>query len=98
VGLFEWIDSLKIPERKSAAVWLKDLEILAVLYKQVFTNKDGTEGEKFLVTNDVTLKGGEYGCVCQTGIFMLNNLMHTVFGNIRQEIGRIVSSASPTLR
>jgi hypothetical protein len=33
-GLFERLDSLKIPERKPAAVWLKDLEIPAVLYKQ----------------------------------------------------------------
>jgi len=36
-------------------VWIKDLEFPVMLFKQVFTNKDGTSGQCFLVTNDLTI-------------------------------------------
>jgi hypothetical protein len=57
-GHFERTDQIGIPEKKPVAAWLKDLSIPIILYKQVFTNKDGTQGTRHLVTNDLTLSGG----------------------------------------
>ena len=36
-------------------VWLKGLNFEVLLTKQVFTNQDGTSGELYLVTNDLSL-------------------------------------------
>ena len=58
-GHFERIDQIEIPERQPTAAWLKDLDIPILLYKQVFTNKDGTQGTRYLVTNDLEMSGGQ---------------------------------------
>jgi hypothetical protein len=59
-GQFERVDQLIIPEGKPVKVWLKDLKFSIVLFKQVFRNKDKTQGIRFLVSNDVTLTGGQF--------------------------------------
>jgi hypothetical protein len=59
-GLFERIDQIKMLERKPVQVWLKDLETSVVLFKQVFTNKDGSTGTRFLVTNDLEMTKGRF--------------------------------------
>jgi hypothetical protein len=41
-------------------VWLKDLEILVLLCKLVFTNKDGSTGEMYLVSNNLELSVDEF--------------------------------------
>jgi IS4 transposase len=56
-GCFERIDQREIPERKPVAAWLKDLSIPIVLYKEVFKNKDGSQGTRYLVTNDLRMAG-----------------------------------------
>lgn len=50
-----WIrlDELDIPPKTPVQVFLKDLEIPVLLYKQVFTNKDNSTGEMYLVTNNL---------------------------------------------
>jgi hypothetical protein len=51
---------MKIPEGKPVKVWIKDLEFPVMIFRQVFKNKDGTEGERFLVTNDPELQGEQF--------------------------------------
>jgi len=53
-GHFERLDQ-KTLGKKPAMVWLKDLSIPVMLYKQVFTNKDGSDGTRYLVTNDTAM-------------------------------------------
>jgi hypothetical protein len=59
-GAFERLEHASIPEEKPVQVWIKDLKFSVLLFKQVFTNKDGTHGERYLVTNDLTLTGGQF--------------------------------------
>jgi hypothetical protein len=59
-GQFERIDRLVIPEGIPVKVWLKDLEFPVVLFKQIFKNKDHTQGVRFLVSNDLTLTSGRF--------------------------------------
>jgi len=54
-GKFERLDTLELPEGKPVKVWIKDLEFPVKIFKQVFINKDGTSGQRFLVTNELTL-------------------------------------------
>src|SRR5215469_1368306 len=59
-GLFERVVQAEIPEGEPVRVWIKDLEFSVFLFKQVFTNKDGTQGERFLVSNDFTLTDEQF--------------------------------------
>jgi hypothetical protein len=59
-GSFERVDQAAIPEDEPIRVWIKDLEFSVSLFKQVFKNKDGTQGERFLVSNDFTLTGEQF--------------------------------------
>jgi hypothetical protein len=59
-GTFERLDQMNIPEEKPVKVWIKDLEFPVKLFKQVFTNKDGTSGQRFLVSNDLTLTDEQF--------------------------------------
>ena len=54
-GRWQRIDELPIPEHTPVKVWLKELDIPLLLVKQVFTNKDGSTGVRYLVSNDLTL-------------------------------------------
>ena len=46
---------LKLNELLPTKVWIKDLEFSVLVCKQVFTNKDGSVGVRFLVSNDLNL-------------------------------------------
>jgi len=59
-GAFERVDQAVIPEGEPVRVWIKDLEFSVLLFKQVFKNKDGTQGERFLVSNDYTLTDEQF--------------------------------------
>ena len=59
-GLFERLDEAKVPEGRPVKVWIKDLKFPVLLFREVFRNKDGTEGERFLVTNDLTLTDDQF--------------------------------------
>ena len=54
-GNWTRIDELKIPNNKPVQVWLKDLEFPVLLTKQFFINKDDSTGERFLVSNQLSL-------------------------------------------
>jgi hypothetical protein len=60
IGAFERLEHAAIPEEKPMKVWIKDLEFPVLIFKQVFKNKDGSCGQRFLVTNDLTLKDEQF--------------------------------------
>jgi len=60
IGAFERVSQVAIPEGEPVRVWIKDLEFSVILFKQVFKNKDGTRGERFLVSNDSTLTDEQF--------------------------------------
>ena len=60
LGAFERLEQAGIPEGRPVQVWIKDLEFPVLLFKQVFKNKDGTEGERFPVSNDLTLTDEQF--------------------------------------
>lgn len=47
------LDELIVQPKMPVKVFLKDLEIPVLLYKQIFKNKDGSTGEMYLVTNNL---------------------------------------------
>jgi KaiC/GvpD/RAD55 family RecA-like ATPase len=59
-GHFERLDQINIPEEKPVKVWIKDLQFPVMLFKQIFRNKDGTQGIRFPVSNDETLTEDQY--------------------------------------
>ena len=59
-GLFERLDEGKVPEGRPVKVWIKDLRFPVLLFRQVFRNKEGTTGERFLVSNDLTLRDDQF--------------------------------------
>jgi hypothetical protein len=46
--------------REAVKVWIKDLAIEVLLCKFVFTNKDGSTGEMYLISNDLTLSADDF--------------------------------------
>lgn len=56
-GEFSSIGSLKLEKDQAVRVYLKGLAVPVLLVKQVFTNKDGSTGELFLVCSDLSLEG-----------------------------------------
>jgi hypothetical protein len=56
-GHFIRIDRMEIPDEEPVPEYLKDLKFPVILYKQVFKNKDGSAGVRYLVTNDETMSG-----------------------------------------
>jgi hypothetical protein len=59
-GHFVRIDRMEIPDEEPMLVYLKDLTFPVILYKQVFKNKDGSTGLRYLVTNDETIGGDRF--------------------------------------
>lgn len=54
-GKFEKVEDLDLQTNQTYKVWLKGLDFPTLLVKQVFTNKDGSQGVLYLVTNDLSL-------------------------------------------
>jgi hypothetical protein len=59
-GSFERVDQIGLLEWKPEKVWIKDLEFPVLVFKQVFRNKDGKNGERILVSNDLTLSSEQF--------------------------------------
>lgn len=59
-GHWTRVDELEIKDNKPVKVWLKDLSFAVLLTKQIFTNKDGSTGVRFLVTNDFSLTDEQF--------------------------------------
>lgn len=52
-GLFQKISALSFTNSLPLQVWVKGLDFPVLLTKQVFKNQDGSEGELYLITNDL---------------------------------------------
>jgi len=59
-GAFARLDRTELPEEKPVKVWIKDLEFPVYVFKQVFRNKDGTSGRRYLVTNDNSMTDEQF--------------------------------------
>jgi Transposase DDE domain len=59
-GNWTRIDELNISNNVPVKVWLKDLEFPVLLNKQVFTNKDNSTGDRFLISNDFSLTDEQF--------------------------------------
>jgi hypothetical protein len=59
-GEFERVDQLSILEEKPVKVWIKDLKFPVMVFKQVFENKDGSSGQRFLASNKLTLTDEQF--------------------------------------
>jgi hypothetical protein len=59
-GQWASLDKLPLQPEQPVKVWIKDLEIEVVLCKFVFTNKDGSTGEIYLVSNDLSLSAEKF--------------------------------------
>lgn len=62
-GKFHRIDSLELQAGQAITVYLRGLDYPVQLVKQVFTNQDGSTGDLYLVTNDLTLSSS---AICTT--------------------------------
>jgi hypothetical protein len=54
-GRFVRVDSLAIEPNTTKSVYLKGVDFPVLLLKQVFINKDGSEGVLYLVSSDINL-------------------------------------------
>jgi hypothetical protein len=59
-GQWQNISDLNIAENTPVKVRLKDLEFPVLLVKQVFKNKNGSIGRRFLDSNDYTLSDDRF--------------------------------------
>ncbi|MDR2057116.1 MAG: transposase [Dysgonamonadaceae bacterium] len=59
-GRWTGIDKLPLQAEQPVKVWIKDLETEVLLCKFVFTNKDGSTGEMYLVSNDLELSAKDF--------------------------------------
>jgi hypothetical protein len=60
MGHWTSINELVVPNNTPVRIWLKDLDFSVFMTKQFFTNKDGSTGIRFLVSNDFNLTDGEF--------------------------------------
>jgi hypothetical protein len=51
-GRFTRIDLIEGLDKEGSAAWSNGLEIPVMIYRQVFKNKDGSQGTRYSVTND----------------------------------------------
>lgn len=54
-GRYVRVDSLDLPAGTTRQIWLEDVPFPLLLTKEVFKNKDGSTGIRYLVTSDLTL-------------------------------------------
>lgn len=54
-GRYTTVSTLALTTGQTREIWVEDVPFALLLTKEVFTNKDGSTGERYLVTDDVTL-------------------------------------------
>jgi len=64
-GKFQRVDELNIQAFEAIPVWLKGMDFSIKLTKQIFINKDGSRGELYIVTNDLSLNGPQICTIYQ---------------------------------
>ena len=58
-GRFQAVQTLALEHGQAQEVYLEQVPFPLLLVKQVFTNKDSSQGVLYLVTSDMTLDGGQ---------------------------------------
>ena len=61
------INELNTPNNTPVKVWLKDLDFLVFMTKQLFTNKEDSTGIRFLVCNDFSLIDDDFTTIYKKG-------------------------------
>ena len=64
-GCFNRIDSLDWKEEKPIKGWIRGLDFPVLIHRQIFTNKDGSTGILYLVTNDLDLSSTKIETIYQ---------------------------------
>ena len=54
-GEFQALDTLAFPDRQPLRAWLRGIAEAVLVVRQVFTNKDGSQGVLYLVSSDTSL-------------------------------------------
>ena len=54
-GEFQALDTLAFPDRQPLRVWLRGIAEAVLVVRQVFPNKDGSQGVYYLVSSDTRL-------------------------------------------
>lgn len=58
-GRYQAVETLPLEHGQAQEIWLEQVTFPLLLVKQVFTNKDKSQGLLYLVTSDTTLDGGQ---------------------------------------
>ena len=59
------VDELDFQKASTITVWLKGMDFPVTLCQQIFTNKDGSKGELYVVTNDLQLSEQDITAIYQ---------------------------------
>ncbi|HEX4946398.1 MAG TPA: transposase [Blastocatellia bacterium] len=54
-GRYTTVEQLALIPGQTREIWVEDVPFALLLTKEVFTNKDGSTGERYVVTDDLTL-------------------------------------------
>ncbi len=64
-GRYQSVSSVELEENATQEIWLEGVDFPLLLCKQVFTNKDGSQGVLYLVTSDTTLSAQDIKTIYQ---------------------------------
>jgi hypothetical protein len=64
-GRFVSVSTVEIEEGATRPIWLEGVDFPLLLCKQVFTNKDGSQGTLYLVTSDTNLSAAQMQTIYQ---------------------------------
>jgi IS4 transposase len=64
-GRYETVSTVKLEENATLEIWLEGVDFPLLLCKQVFTNKDGSQGILYLVTSDTNLSAPQMQTIYQ---------------------------------
>ena len=64
-GQFQALDTLTFPDGQPLRVWLRSVEPAVLVARQVFTNKDGSQGVLYLVSSDTSLDQAQLTTIYQ---------------------------------
>lgn len=53
---YQAVKTVDLPEDEPRQVWLEEVPFALLVVKQIFKNEDGSQGTRYLVTSDVTLR------------------------------------------
>jgi len=64
-GRYQSVSSVECEANAVQAIWLEGVDFPLLLCKQVFTNKDDSQGVLYLTTSDTALSGSEFSTIYQ---------------------------------